>query len=129
MAKPTLYQKINLGVIVIIGIVLSYSYFFYPTKHPINCVIKSYTGKECSSCGISRAFSYFVHGKITEGKVYNTYAWFVFLFFITQLIWRLMLFLIKKLASHSSIIFVDLLLTTGTFLLSFGPMLLAQLLG
>lgn len=129
MVKPTLYQKINLGVIILIGIVLGYSYFFYPTEHPINCIVKSYTGKECSSCGISRAFSYFVHGQIAEGKAYNAYAWFVFLFFITQLIWRLLLFLIKKLASHSSIIFVDVLLTTGTFLLSFGPMSLAQLLG
>lgn len=129
MAEPTLYQKINLGVIILIGIVLTYSYFFYPTEHPINCIIKSYTGKECSSCGISRAFSYFTHGQISEGKGYNAYAWFVFLFFITQLIWRLMLLLINKLATHISIKFVDVLLTALTFLISFGPMLLKQLLG
>jgi hypothetical protein len=127
VVKPTLYQKINLGVIILIGIVLGYSYFFYPTEHPINCIIKSYTGKECSSCGISRAFSYFTHCRIAEGVKFNAYALHVFLFFIGQVIWRLMLLLIKKLTNYSLIIYVDLILTIGTFLPSFGPMLWAQL--
>ncbi len=124
---PNIYRSINLGVIVLIGIVFCYSYFYYPNNHPFNCVIKKYTGKECSSCGMSRAFSNFTHFNFANGKQNNKHAFAVFVFFLIQFCMRLLVLVIKKLNSKSFLYF-DVIFTGIGFLIAFTPMLGAILL-
>lgn len=126
MSKTPAYVIISWTFLILIGIVLCYSYFFYPAAHPINCVIKQYTGKECSTCGLSRAFSYFTHLQFSEGKNFNAASWPVFLFFIFQFLFRIVLivyytFISKKI--NPLVIKTDVLISICTFLLAFLPLL------
>ena len=87
--KNNSYFLINFIFVIIIGVVLCYSYFFYPNNQPISCVYKLQTGLGCSSCGLSRAFSAFTHLKWEEGKAYNSNALLCFYFFMSQFVFRL----------------------------------------
>jgi hypothetical protein len=121
------YRIINFIFVVLIGIVLSYSYFFYPNNQPVNCAVKQLTGKDCPSCGFSRAFSAFTHGEWQSGKNYNPLASACFVFFCVQLVWRLILIGIelktKRRLSNKLLVF-DILFTTIWFWYCFSPMLL-----
>lgn len=126
MLKTPAYVIISWTFIILIGIALCYSYFFYPNAHPIPCVIKSYTGKDCVTCGFSRAFSAYSHLYFKEGKNLNPLSWPVFLFFIFQFILRLALvayYFITKKAIRSGIILADVLISISGFLLAFLPIL------
>jgi hypothetical protein len=89
--KNNSYFLINFIFVIIIGVVLCYSYFFYPNNQPINCVYKLQTGLNCHSCGLSRAFSSFTHLKWEEGEAYNNNALNCFIFFVTQFFFRISL--------------------------------------
>jgi hypothetical protein len=127
MKQLSAYGILNGICIVLIGIAFSYSYFFYPNNHPVNCIVKQKTGKDCPSCGFSRAFSAFTHNEWEQGKVYNKVALNCFVFFCVQLFWRFLLVgyegLIKKQVSNPLLIF-DILFTTIYFWCCFSPMLL-----
>ncbi|MBL7916889.1 MAG: DUF2752 domain-containing protein, partial [Bacteroidia bacterium] len=71
MRKLNAYVIVNLVFLILIGVGLAYSYFFYPNNHPINCPIKQMTGKNCASCGFSRAFSSYTHFQLKEGLAFN----------------------------------------------------------
>lgn len=121
------YKTLNLIVVLMIGIALSYSYFFYPNDHPVNCIVKQKTGKDCPSCGFSRAFSAFTHGEWDKGHQFNPLALSCFIFFCVQLLWRLVLiaFEVKTKKTISTFILIfDILFTTIWFLYCFSPMLL-----
>ncbi len=83
--KP--YFVVNFIFVVIIGAIFFYSYFFY-SSHPIQCLTKAYSGKSCSSCGFSRAFSAFTHFKFDEGKRNNIMALPCFVFLCCQFFLR-----------------------------------------
>lgn len=127
MLKAPAHVSISWVFLILIGIVLCYSYFFYPNAHPIDCFIKMRTGRNCPSCGFSRAFSYFMHMKITEGKQYNHFAWPVFLFFIMQFFMRLFV-VIHYFIAHkklpAAIVKSDVLISISAFLLAFLPLLI-----
>jgi len=111
---------------ILIGIVFIYSYFFYPDSHPIDCFIKSRTGKDCASCGFSRAFSYYTHFKISEGKIFNPLSWYVFLFLILQFTIRLFVVLyycFKRKSLRNSIVKTDIIISICSFLFAFLPLL------
>ncbi|MBI2720607.1 MAG: DUF2752 domain-containing protein [Bacteroidetes bacterium] len=126
MSKTPAYVIISWVFLILIGVVLGYSYFFYPAVHPINCAIKQFTGKECSTCGFSRAFSHYSHFQFDEGKKFNPASWHVFLFFILQFVLRTLLiahytFVSKKI--NSLLIKTDVHISICTFLLAFLPLL------
>lgn len=117
---------INLFFVILIGVVFSYSYFFYPNNQPIKCVYKLETGKNCSSCGFSRAFSSFSHLKIEEGKQYNIHALPCFGFFLFQFFLRIFYILYnlnKKKDVLPIVIYGESLLTIILFLYCFFPLL------
>ena len=89
--KNNSYFLINFIFVIIIGVVLCYSYFFYPNNQPISCIYKLQTGLDFSSCGLSRAFSAFTHLKWEEGKTYNSNALLCFYFFLSQFVFRLLI--------------------------------------
>lgn len=121
------YFIVNLIFVIAIGVVFGYSYFFYPNNQPLQCVHKLYTGKNCSTCGFSRAFSSFTHFKYTEGNNYNKNAFKCFLFFVFQFLLRVyVLFLYKtdpkKLSKKFMILEVSA--TILFFLIAFAPLLM-----
>lgn len=125
--KNNAYFIVNFIFVILIGIALGYSYFFYPNNHPIGCIVKEITGKDCSTCGFSRAFSSFTHFQFAEGNTFNKNAIGCYLFFVSQFFLRLILlsyFLIKKSQIPSKYVFIELSLTIIFFLIVFVPLLL-----
>ncbi len=121
------YFIVNLIFVLIIGVVFGYSYFFYPSDQPIECVYKAYTGKNCSTCGFSRAFSAFTHLNYSEGVSYNTNAFGCFLFFLSQFLLRILaiaIYLVNPTKPSRSFIVVELVITVIFFLAVFYPLLM-----
>jgi hypothetical protein len=126
MFKAPAYVIISWMFFLLIGIVFGYSYFFYPNEHPINCVIKQQTGKNCATCGFSRSFSHYTHFNIAEGKSYNSYSWAAFLFFLFQFFIRLSVILyyfIKQKTPSDSFVKADIAISISAFLLAFLPII------
>lgn len=124
MRALSTYNLFNLFISLVIGIVFSYSYFFYPNKQPIGCIIKKVTGKNCPACGLLRAFSAFTHGEWEIGKKYNALAFPAFLFFAFQVLGRmgLVLFSIIRKKEVSPLFFkLEVILTICQFLYCFFP--------
>jgi hypothetical protein len=86
--KLPAYVIISMLFFLLIAIGFAYCYFFYPAAHPVGCVIRDITGKDCPSCGFSRAFSYYTHLQFEEGRGFNARSLPVFIFFAVQLAWR-----------------------------------------
>ena len=125
--KNNAYFIVNFIFVILIGIALGYSYFFYPNNHPIGCIVKEITGKDCSTCGFSRAFSSFTHFQFVEGNSFNKNALGCFLFFISQFFLRLILIaysVIKKTEVATKYIFIEVAITILFFLVVFVPLLL-----
>lgn len=120
--KNNAYFLVNFIFVLIIGVVFCYSYFFYPNNQPIVCQIKELTGKDCPSCGLSRAFSAFTHFEWSNGKAYNPNAFGVFIFFVTQFILRVSLMcyvIITKKSISNTFTFFEIGLTIVFFLFTF----------
>jgi hypothetical protein len=112
---------------ILIGMGFAYSYFFYPDAHPLNCVVKSYTGKDCPACGFSRAFSYYSHGEVNAGKAANPLSWPVFLFFAGQGLARVVVIFyyhVAHRAFHPRMVISDGIISISLFLLAFLPVIL-----
>jgi len=84
------YLIINLILAGVILLVIAYSGIFSPYKdnYPVVCLHQKITGLPCFSCGLSHSFSLIIRGKISEAYIWNVYGMRVFLFFILQLIMR-----------------------------------------
>lgn len=127
MLKAPGYVIISLVFFILIGVGFAYSYFFYPDNHPIECAIKAATGKDCPSCGFSRAFSYYTHMQFQQGKNFNPLSWPVFLFFSFQFFLRgiiVLLFLSKSKLIGPAFVKIELVISILLFLLAFLPLVL-----
>lgn len=104
-----------------------YSFIYYPDQHPVTCLIKQYTGRDCSSCGFSRAFSHYSHLQVAEGRKANKRSFIVLVFFLFQFTLRsavlLWFFTTHKIIS-SQLIKIDLIISISFFLLAFLPLLI-----
>ena|SRR6218665_2609828 len=112
---------------ILIGMGFAYSYFFYPNAHPLNCVVKSYTGKDCPACGFSRAFSHYSHGEIGAGKSANPLSWPVFLFFAVQALLRALVIVhyqVRRRSFQQGLVISDGIISISLFLLAFLPVIL-----
>lgn len=121
------YFIVNLIFVLIIGVVFGYSYFFYPNDQPIQCIYKAYTGKNCSTCGFSRAFSAFTHLEYAAGAGYNTNAFGCFLFFLFQFLLRILagaMYLINPSKPSRPFMIIELVITAIFFLVVFYPLLM-----
>ena len=129
MLKAPAYVSISSVFLILIGIGLAYSYFFYPDSHPLSCVVKFYTGKECATCGFSRSFSYYTHLEFARGRVLNPLSWPVFLFFVGQAVIRffiVMAYSKTRRPMNQHFIISDALVSILFFLLAFLPLLLKE---
>ncbi len=104
-----------------------YSFFYYPDQHPVSCLIKKYSGKDCPSCGFSKAFSHYSHLQVTEGRKENQRSFRVGVFFLFQFTLRsavLLWFFTTHKVIASSLIKIDLIISISFFLLAFLPLLI-----
>lgn len=127
MKQAPAYVIISLTFFMLIGIGFAYSYFFYPNAHPLDCIIKSYTGKDCPGCGMSRSFSYFTHLQWQQGTQFNRFAPPVFLFFVIQFIFRagiLFHYVTTGKIIGGTFIKMDVIISISLFLLAFLPLIL-----
>lgn len=127
MRKAPAYVTICLVFFILTGIGFAYSCFFYPDAHPIGCAVKNISGKDCATCGFSRAFAHYTHFEFETGRVVNPLSWRVFLFFTIQLFVRgavtLYYFTVRKSPGRFFIV-LDLCASISLFLLAFLPIIL-----
>lgn len=127
MKNTPAYVTVSWVFLILTGIVLSYSCFFYPDTHPVNCIIKEKTGKDCPSCGFSRAFSSYTHFEFEKGKAFNPLSLAPFIFFSAQFFLRfgiLLYFYLKRRIPSARFILWDILISISGFLLAFLPLLI-----
>ncbi len=56
--------------------------------YAVKCVHEAVLGEPCPSCGMSRAFSLIVRGRVDEARLMNSHSTVLFLFFSLQLLIR-----------------------------------------
>ena len=126
MLKAPAYVIISLVFFILIGVGFAYSYFFYPNEHPVDCLIKASTGKDCPTCGFSRSFSLYTHFEFKQGISRNPLSWPVFLFFQYQFFLRIFIvfyyFATRKIFMRTLIV-CDVIISISSFLLAFLPII------
>jgi hypothetical protein len=119
------YHIINIIFAGVIVLILAYSCIFSPEKnnYPVICVHERLTGEPCFSCGLSHSFSLIERGRIQEAYEWNQYGMRVFLFFISQLIFRLVFLSnsIRHPENRRQLIIYDCITSGTIFLISFWP--------
>ena len=119
------YLIINIFFAGVILLILAYSGFFSPEKndYPIICMHEKLTGEPCVSCGLSHSFSLIVRGRIDEAYQWNRYAMRVFLFFVSQLILRVVfsIFYFRQTDTRQQLIITDCIGSGLIFLITFWP--------
>ena len=56
---------------------------------PLNCALHKHFGIKCALCGMTRAFTSIAHGHITKSFQYHPIAFFLFLFILMQIPYRI----------------------------------------
>ncbi len=119
------YLKINIILAGVVLIVMAYSGIFSPDRnnYPVVCMHEKILGIKCFSCGLSHSFSLIVRGRIAEAYRWNIYGMQVFLFFLLQLIMRVVfsLIYITRTEYRRQLIFYDVAGSIVIFLISFFP--------
>jgi hypothetical protein len=87
------YFTLNAIFTGVILLIMGYSFLFSPEEdsYPVVCIHEKITGEPCPSCGMSHAFSLIVRGRIDEALQWNSYSLRIFLFFVVQLVMRIVL--------------------------------------
>jgi len=119
------YLIVNLIFAGVILLIIAYFGIFSPEKnnYPVACIHERLTGEPCISCGLSHSFSLILRGRINEAYQWNPYGMRVFLFFISQLILRVVfsIFYFKYSETRSNLIIFDCIGSGVIFLISFWP--------
>lgn len=121
------YLIINIFLAGVIMLVMIYSGIFSPDKNsfPVECVHEKLTGEPCVSCGLSHSFSLILRGRINEAYQWNEFGMRIFLFFASQLIFRIVFSVIH--INHPEIrkqlIIYDIVGSSIIFLIAFMPFL------
>jgi len=119
------YHIINIVFAGVIVLIIAYSGIFSPVKdnYPVTCIHEKLTGQQCVSCGLSHSFSLIVRGEIAEAYRWNQNGMRVFLFFVSQLILRVVfsVFYLKNQESRKQLIITDCIGSGLIFLIAFWP--------
>jgi hypothetical protein len=122
------YLILNIFFAGVILLVIVYSGIFSPehNNYPVVCIHQKLTGKPCFSCGLSHSLSLIVRGRVAEAAQWNIYGMRVFLFFIAQLILRIV-FSFRYLHSpafRNKLIILDSAGSAAMFLITFWPFIM-----
>jgi hypothetical protein len=127
------YLIINIFFAGVILVIFAYSGIFSPEKdnYPVTCIHEKLTGQQCVSCGLSHSFSLIIRGRIEEAFQWNIYGLRIFLFFLAQLVLRVVLSLsyLKYPDTRKQRIFIDCLGSGMMFLIAFWPFIKSILSG
>jgi hypothetical protein len=119
------YHIVNLVFAGVIVLILAYSGIFSPEKdnYPVVCLHERLTGQPCFSCGLSHSFSMIVRGRIKEAYEWNRYGMRIFLFFVSQLMFRIDFLRISmnRPENRRQLIIYDSVGSGLVFLISFWP--------
>jgi hypothetical protein len=119
------YIKVNSMLLMMIIGVLVYSYLF-PYLASKSLVIPSFCQglpeKYCKSRGLSRAFAEIVRLRLNEARAINIYALPIFVFFVAQLVLRVVFSAFYIRTGNRSIVYVDGLCSAMYFLIVFVPL-------
>jgi hypothetical protein len=121
------YLILNIFFAGVIILMITYSGIFSPdlNNYPVVCIHERISGEHCFSCGLSHSFSLIVRGRIDEAYKWNIYGMRVFLFFISQLIMRIVFSFcyLKYSNTRRQLIIVDSVGSGIIFLITFLPFL------
>lgn len=121
------YLTINIFLAGAIVLILVYSGIFSPEKdnYPVTCIHEKITGEPCVSCGLSHSMSLILRGRINEANEWNVYGMRVFLFFVSQLLMRIVFsgIYIRHTGIRKQLILFDILGSSAMFLITFIPFL------
>lgn len=121
------YHVINIIFAAVIVLVLTYAGIFSPEKnnYPVVCIHEKLTGEPCISCGLSHSFSLILRGRINEAYEWNQYGMRIFLFFSSQLIFRLdfLRLSVRRPENRKQLIIYDSIASGVILLISFWPFL------
>jgi hypothetical protein len=127
------YLIINIFFAGVILLIIAYSGFFSPDKnnYPVICLHEKLTGEPCFSCGLSHSFSLIVRGRIDEAYQWNIYGMRVFIFFVSQLILRVVfpIFYLRYPETRKQLIVIDCIGSGIIFLISFWPFIASIISG
>ncbi len=121
------YKIINLIFAGIILLIMVYSGIFSAeNEHPIDCVYQKTHNIPCATCGLSKSFSEIMRGDLEKANDYNENGMPLFLFFIIQLMMRVIGTIIfsKNLINPKILITIDALASIFLFLYCFRNLLL-----
>lgn len=127
------YLVLNIFFAGVVILIIAYSGFFSPDQnnYPVVCIHERITGESCFSCGLSHSFSLIVRGRIDEAYEWNIYGMRVFIFFISQLIMRIVfsLYYLRYANTRRQLIIIDSFGSGMIFLITFWPFLESIVLG
>lgn len=119
------YLFINIFLAAVIAVVFVYSAVFSPSKndYPVVCVHEKLTGQPCASCGLSHSFSYIMRGEFSEAIKWNAYGMRVFIFFVSQIIIRVMfsVLYLRNPGTRKNLIITDSVGSGIMFIITFWP--------
>jgi hypothetical protein len=122
------YLIINIFLAGVILLIMIYSGIFSPEKnnYPVVCIHEKLTGEPCVSCGLSHSFSLILRGRIDEAYRWNNYGMRVFIFFVSQLLMRIVFskIYISHPESRKQLILFDIIGSSVIFLITFMPFLI-----
>ena len=126
------YLLVNLILAGVILLVIAYSGIFSPDRndYPVACIHEQLTGQPCISCGLSHSFSLIVRGRLDEAYRWNVYGFRIFLFFISELVLRIVFsfFYIKYPSTQRQLVILDSVGSGLIFLVAFWPFI-ANIIG
>jgi hypothetical protein len=123
--KNETYLIINIIFAGVILLVIAYSGIFSPDKNnfPVSCIHQKLTGLQCFSCGLSHSLSLIVRGRIDEAYQWNIYGMRVFLFFVSQILMRILFSVqyYRNEKNRNALIYYDISGSVLLFAIAFYP--------
>jgi hypothetical protein len=121
------YLILNIFFAGVIIMIIAYSCIFSPDQnnYPVVCIHEKITGSQCFSCGLSHSFSLIARGRIQEAYEWNSNGMRVFLFFLSQLVMRIVFsfYYLKYPNTRKQLMVIDSIGSVLMFLLAFWPFL------
>jgi hypothetical protein len=117
------YNIVIFSLAGIISCIFIYSGFFFRINesYHIECIYKKITGTNCPGCGLSAGFAEIMHGNFEKANTLNPYCRYIFLFFVIQLMIRIILLVYHKNAIN--FLSKDILVSSFLFIILWFGML------
>lgn len=87
------YLLANKVILIIIALVIMYPLFTLYFDFGFPCQHKLYFGSECRSCGLTRGLQSCLQFDFSAANAFNKQSTFVFLVFVSQIVFRLFILL------------------------------------